>query len=91
MHDSWVKANTDKQAEEFEVIDDFEDTPAVGTAEKLRSQWSDADPAQHDWHGKSRNHDCNLKSHDRRHGNANLVDLRSGRRKIDTRVTIGAS
>ena len=35
---------------------------------ELRSQWSDADLAQHDWHGKSR-------SHDRRLGDADLVDL----------------
>ena len=43
--------------------------------EKLRSHWSDADLAQHDPHGKSRNHDGNRKSHDRRHGNVNLVNL----------------
>ena len=44
--------------------------------EKLRSQWSDADLAQHDQLGKSINHGGDRKGHDRRHGNASVVDLR---------------
>ena len=51
------------------------DTSYSKVSEKLRSQWSDADLAQHDRHGQSRSHDGNRKSHDRRLGSANLVDL----------------
>ena len=43
------------------------DTSYSKVSEKLRSQWSDADLAQHDRHGKSRSHDGL--------GSANLVDL----------------
>ena len=43
---------------------------------KLTPQWSDAGLAQHDRHGKSRSHDGNRKSQDRRLGHAKLVDLR---------------
>ena len=51
------------------------DTSYSKLSGKMRSQRKDADLAQHDWHGRSRSHDGNCKSHDRRLGHASLVDL----------------
>ena len=60
------------------------DTTCSKVSGQLRLQWNDADLSQQDRHGKSRNQDGNRKSHDRRMGNAHIVDLSDGgRRGID--------
>ena len=69
------------------------DTSCSNVSEKLRSQWSDADLAQHDGHGNRKSHDGNRESHDWRLGIANLVDLSDVNdvddrgHEIDTRTT----
>ena len=53
----------------------YGDTSFSKASEMLRSQWSNPDLAVHDRRRKSLNHDGHSKGHDRKHGNAHLVDL----------------